>query len=577
MRGLVICLWLGAGLLLAGCGVRDPAASAETTILTGPRFWTEDPAHPWAQGLLVREGRIVRYLDRQEMAREAARGGTIRQLSGGLAVPGLVDAHAHILGYGLSRTKVDLVGTQTLDEALSRVAAFAQAHPDKLWIEGRGWDQNDWPDHAWPSADRLEQVVPDRPCALRRVDGHALWVNRAALTAAGINFSTPDPPGGMIYKDGSGRPTGILVDNAADLVLGKIPEPSDGEIEQALETAAKDLLAVGLTGVHDMGIDRRTWKTMKRLAAKGRFPLRVFAYASDQSELAREILARGTEQSGRLHLVGIKFYADGALGSRGARLLEPYTDDPYQKGLWVTPPEQLRERIGKTLEAGLQPAVHAIGDAANKEVIDDYIQALESAGGRTAFHPRLEHAQIVDLADIPRVAEHEIVASMQPTHATSDMPWALDRVGPRRLRGAYAWRRFLDAGALLAFGSDFPVESIDPRLGLYAAVTRQDIAGEPPGGWLPGQRLTLAEAVAAFTRGAAQAVGAGRELGTMEPGHDCDLTVFERNLFNLPPSAILETPVTATVIAGRVFLPTAETRSPASGKEGPGAKEPKKE
>ena len=573
MRGLVICLCLGASMLLAGCEARDPFASAETAILTGPRFWTEDPAHPWAQGLLVREGRIVCYLDRQQMAREASRGGTIRQLPGSLAVPGLVDAHAHILGYGLSRTKVDLVGTETLDDALSRVAAFARTHPDKRWIEGRGWDQNDWPDHAWPSADRLEQVVPDRPCALRRVDGHALWVNRAALAAAGINSSTPDPPGGTIYKDGSGRPTGILVDNAADLVFEKISEPSDAEIEQALETAAQDLLAVGLTGVHDMGIDRRTWKTMKRLAAEGRFPLRVFAYASDQSELAKEILRKGPERSGRLHLVGIKFYADGALGSRGARLLEPYTDDPHQKGLWVTPPEQLRERVRKTLEAGLQPAVHAIGDAANREVIDDYIQAQESVGGHTAFHPRLEHAQVMDLADIPRVAEHGIIASMQPTHATSDMPWAEDRVGAQRLRGAYAWRRFLDAGAVLAFGSDFPVESIDPRLGLYSAVTRQDRAGEPPGGWLPRQRLTLEEALTAFTRGAAQAVGAEGALGTMEPGHDCDLTVFGKDIFTLPSSALPETPVTATVIAGRVFLPATEVRRSASGEEDTGAKE----
>ncbi|MDQ7087486.1 MAG: amidohydrolase family protein [Acidobacteriota bacterium] len=352
-----------------------------------------------------------------------------------------------------------------------------------------------------------------------------------------------------------GRPTGILIDSAIPLVEREIPPLDPDARLRALETAARHLVAAGLATVHDMGVDEPTWQAMVRLAGEGRFPLRVFAYAQAGGRLHRRLVEDGPITEGRLHLVGVKFYADGALGSRGARLAAPYSDQGNTRGLWVTDPAALRAGIDEALRAGLQPAVHAIGDEANRVVIDLFIEALAALGRRPTLPPRLEHAQIVDPADIRRAAEAGIVISMQPTHATSDMPWVEQRLGPERLAGAYAWKRFLDAGARLAFGSDFPVESIDPRRGLYAAVTRQDALGRPPGGWLPDQRLELSTALAAMTSGAAAAVGREKVLGRLVVGASCDLTVLERDPFREPPRALLDNGVTATVIEGHVFSP----------------------
>ena len=556
MRSLIV---LSAALiLLASCAASSPRESAERLVLSGPRFWTGDVQHPWADALVVEEGRIVAVLDRRAIGRELAGGGVVRQLPGAFAAPALADAHAHILGYGKSLDRVDLVGATSLEEVLERVRAFAAAHPGKGWILGRGWDQNDWPRHGWPDADRLEQVVPDRPCALSRIDGHALWVNRTALAIADIDGRTPDPPGGAIHRDPSGRPTGILIDNAEQLIESVIPPLSSEQRDAALEAAARALVAAGLATVHDMGVDRATWQAMVRLASAGRFPLRVFAYASAGGPLHRSLLESGPRSEGRLHLVGVKFYADGALGSRGARLSEPYSDQGDSRGLWVTDPATLRKSIGEALRAGLQPAVHAIGDEANRVVIDIFIEALADLPAPPSLPPRLEHAQILDPADIRRAARAGIVVSMQPTHATSDMPWVEQRLGAGRLAGAYAWKSFLDAGARLVFGSDFPVESIDPRRGLYAAVTRQDRRGRPPGGWLAEQRVDLATAFAAMTSAPAAAVGRQADLGRLVEGTACDLTVFAHDPFEQPPRKLLDNPVVATVIDGHVFLPPRE-------------------
>lgn len=545
-------------LSLLGCNGSQPPPAQETTIFTGVRFWTGDPANPWAEALLVSEGKIVRTIERDEIAKQLAAGGTVVTLSGAVAVPGLVDAHAHLAGYALGRRQVDLTGTTTLEAALELVRQFVAAHPNDRWVIGRGWDQTDWSSQAWPDADRLEQVVPGRPVALTRVDGHALWVNRTALSMAKIDADTPDPPGGSIHREARRRPTGILIDNAMSLVERAIPEPTDAMLEEALAAAAVDLLAVGLTGVHDMGFDTQTRDAIDRLQRRHRWPLRVVGYASFGNSLYRELIGGGPQQIGRIKIPGVKLYADGALGSRGARLLAPYTDEPGSQGLWVTAPEKLREAIEELAAHELQPAVHAIGDAANRTVLDAFEVVEKRKPSLCSLRPRVEHAQIVDPADIARFAPLGAIASMQPTHATSDMPWAVARLGSDRLAGAYAWRSMLAARAPLAFGSDFPVESIDPRLGLYAGATRQDKLGRPPGGWLPAQKLSLEELLTAFTHGAAYAARQEDQLGRLAPGYWCDITVFGRDLFGSSPDSWQDTPVTATIIGGQVVTPTSQ-------------------
>lgn len=548
------------GVLLmtaASCSTDEPQLPpGDVTLLVGPRFWTGLHERPWAHGVAVQEGRVVALLDREGVGRAAARGVEIRRLAGELATPGLVDAHAHIHPFGAMQQEVDLTGVRTLKQALERVARFASSHPGQGWILGRGWDQNDWPSGVWPTADDLERAVPDRPCALSRIDGHALWVNRTALERAGIDDLTPDPPGGRILRNDDGQATGILIDAADELVRDHVPEPTDRQIETALETAAERLLAVGLTGVHDMGLDERVWSAMVRLAKSGRFPLRVHGYAVAGDPLADRVIDEGPLVEGRLSVVGVKVWADGALGSRGARLLEPYSDEPGTRGVWVTAPEDIERIVSQTAEAGLQPAVHAIGDAANRTVLDIY-ERVYPDGAPGSAPPRLEHAQILAPEDLPRVASLGVVASMQPTHATSDMPWVEGRLGEARLEGGYAWRTLLEQGALLAFGSDFPVESIDPRKGLYAAITRQDAEGQPPGGWRPSERLTPEQALRAFTEGAARAVGAGGELGRLSPGSWCDVTVFEQDWLSAgEPGRLLDAGVSSVVVAGEVYSPS---------------------
>lgn len=559
---LVGMLVFGGILVTAGCGAGGPVGPAEVNVLTGPRFWTGDPARPWADAVVVSEGRITAVIDRAEIAKAVAGGGSVRQLSGALALPGLTDAHGHVLGLGLAQRRVQLVGAQTLDETLARIEAYAKQHPDDAWILGRGWDQNDWPERAWPDADRLEQVVRGRPCALARIDGHAYWVNRTALAEAGIDGTTPSPHGGVIHKDASGRPTGILIDEAMNLVDRKIPAPSAREVREALTLAAERLLSVGLTGVHAMDVSSAEWDGLRALAKEGRFPLRVTGYATHGSDLERALFeSKRPLEDGRLRLLGIKLYADGALGSRGARLLAPYQDEPRSQGLWVTDPAELKREAARQLAAGLQPAIHAIGDGANRAVLDAYEAAFAAAPQSAALRPRIEHVQLLAPDDIPRFGKSGIVASMQPTHATSDMPWAEDRVGPQRIAGAYAWRALADTGAHLAFGSDFPVESPDPLRGLYAAVTRQDDQGRPSDGWTPAQRLDLATALAAFTKGAAWAAHQEKDLGVLVPGAWCDLTILDRDVTAAPATELLQAKVTATVIGGQVVWPLARANT----------------
>jgi predicted amidohydrolase YtcJ len=392
------------------------------------------------------------------------------------------------------------------------------------------------------------------------VDGHAALVNARAMQLLGIDSAIQDPAGGRFLRDPGGRPTGVLVDNAMDAVAGRLPEPSPAERERALLLAARHCVELGLTTVTDMGIGDADYRAYSALRQAGRLPLRAALFLGDDAALLAHWFQRGpeTDPQARLLVRGVKLYIDGALGSRGAALVEPYSDDPGNLGLLLTTGDHLEDVSRRALASGFQVGIHAIGDRGGLVALDALERAL--GGARPDARFRLEHSQVLRLPDIERMARLGIVASMQPTHATSDMPWAGDRVGEKRLAGAYAWRKVLTAGGRLALGSDFPVESADPRLGLYAAVTRQDLAGEPRGGWLPGERLTREEALRGFTLDAAWSLFLDREVGSLEVGKRADLVVFARDPMTVSEAEIPRAEIDYTLVDGRVVYERGSAR-----------------
>jgi predicted amidohydrolase YtcJ len=525
--------------------------AAPDLLVTGT-LYTLDPARPIVEALLARDGKVAclgRDIDCRRAARRDARH---LHAAEGSVVPGLADAHGHVLLHARALEEVRCAGARDAGDAAARAAERARDTPEGIWIRGRGWDENRWPGRALPTEAVLSAAVPRHPVVLERVDGHAAWVNARALAAAGIDAATPDPPGGRIVRDGAGRPTGVLVDRAQDLVHGCIPHPSHAEVERLLLAGLADLARCGLTAVHDAGCTSSVLRTYGRLAESGRLPIRVYAMidgGQPDGALAAE-LARwsAVRDIGLLTVRAVKLFADGALGSRGAALFEAYDDAPGERGLFLTEPAPLREKIGRVARAGLQPAVHAIGDRACHEVLSAFA-AVARELPLAALRPRVEHLQIVRREDLALLAASGAIASMQPVHATSDAPWVESRIGAARARGAYAWRQVLDAGAALALGSDFPVESPDPRLGLAAAELRAP-AGAPP--WRPEERLSREEALRGFTAGAAYAAFAEDRRGALREGADADLTVLGGDALELPAEQWPEVPVLATVVAGRV-------------------------
>lgn len=527
-----------------------PGTAAIERIVLG-RVLTLDPTLPQAEAVAIAGDRIAYVgsatdaLARRSPTTEVIDNGT------GLVTPGLVDAHAHLLGLGRSLEEIDLRGAASIEEVVARVRAGDRGQP---WLLGRGWDQNQWPGAAMPTHHPLSRAFGERPVWLRRVDGHAGWANEAALRAAHIGPGRASPEGGEILLDAEGNPTGVLIDAAMGLM--QPPDPSIDDLRRQLRAAQAHVLARGLTGVHDMGVgpmvDALYREHDHAEDPTQRLQLRVMGYADADwlPTLAHERTADHPAPEHLYALLGVKLYADGALGSRGAALLQPYADRPDHRGLMQHGPEAFLAQCERATAAGYQLATHAIGDAANRAVLDAYAAVIERhalVGARL----RIEHAQIVDLADIPRFAALGVVASMQPTHATSDMPWVPDRLGPDRLAGAYAWRRFLDAGVPLCFGSDFPVELPDVTHGLHAAITRQDPSGHPPEGWLPQQRLSLLQALAAFSSGAAYACYSEGFVGRIVAGHVADLTCFRDDLRQLSPLELRGAPVAATLVAGQ--------------------------
>jgi predicted amidohydrolase YtcJ len=472
-------------------------------------------------------------------------------------IPGLNDAHLHLLGLGRALRQVDLVGTSSYAEVLSLIKAKIMETPPDLWIQGRGWDQNDWPEKEFPTNADLNAISPDHFIFVKRIDGHAALANHRVLQAAGITRSTPDPPGGKIIRRANGDPTGVLIDNAMELVSPVIPQPTLQEDSIALELAMQSCLRVGLTSVHDPGIDTTGLRVYRHAGLNGQLKIRVYAMLDGMdTALVTRQFSTGPEIGLYDHffsLVSVKLYADGALGSRGAALIEPYDDDRGNRGLLLTPPPVIERLTVNALRAGFQVCTHAIGDRGNREVLTAYAAALNQTGmdGKQK-RLRIEHAQVVHPDDISRFAQLGIVASMQPTHCTSDMYWAEQRIGPNRIRGAYAWRSMRQAGVVLAGGSDAPVESNNPLWGIYAAVTRKDHKLFPESGWQPQEKLDRMESVSMFTRDAAYAEFEENFKGRIRPGMAADLTVLSKDIMTVEPSEILSTQVLMTIVDGRI-------------------------
>lgn len=530
-----------------------PAFAADVTVLTAHRIHTMDAARPQVEAMAFdAEGKVLALGDARTLLANHP-GATRLDVGNATVVPGLIDAHGHMSGLGWGMLTADLVGTTSKAEILARLRDKARTLKPGEWLIGRGWDQNDWPEQAFPTAADLDAAFPDRPVWLSRIDGHAGWANSAAMRAVARDLSGSwQPDGGSIRRDAAGKPTGIFVDNAMALVESARPPMDEATAEQALLLGMREAVAHGLTGVHDAGIPLEELQRYQRLADRGQVPLRIYAMADGNSAALESLCAHGLYRhpSGRLQMRAVKLYADGALGSRGAALLSDYSDDHGNRGLLVMSPDELAAAADKAHRCGVQVATHAIGDRGNRIALDTYARAL-GADVAGDHRWRIEHAQILAPEDLPRLAAMHVIASMQPTHATSDMPWAEQRVGARRIVGAYAWRQLRDAGTHLALGSDFPVESVDPRLGLYAAVTRSDARGLPAGGWYPDEKLTAFEALRGFTLEAAYAGLAENEVGSLAPGKRADFVVLAEDPLAVPEADLRTLTVRATYVDGK--------------------------
>jgi hypothetical protein len=516
------------------------------------------------QGKLITFSNIAfedEFIVGMDLAQEP--GGIVTKINGEgrVMLPGLIDAHGHILGLGQNLLEIDLRGSQTEDEAVKRVLEFVSANllltirskkEDTRWLIGRGWNQVLWPTKAFPNKASLDSAIKDRPVVLSRVDGHAVWVNSAALKLAGIDANTPSPAGGEIVKDKNGQPTGVLIDNAEYLVTKLIPKADVEQLSAQLNAASEHLLSLGITSVHDAGISKQVYDFYQQQAQTGRLRFRIYAMISATDPQISDMLTKGhiNTADDMLSIRSVKAYGDGALGSRGAALIEPYSDDKHNHGLLVTPQESLPSLFSQVLAANFQLNFHAIGDRANRLALQQFAKTFKIYPENTERH-RIEHAQVVAVEDIPLFKELGIIPSMQPTHATSDMNMAEDRIGRVRLKGAYAWKTFLEQGSRVAFGSDFPVELANAFHGLHAAVTRQTAENEPKMGWIPEEKVTIEDALRGFTLDAAYAAFQDDKLGTLEIGKRADFIFIDRDIFKRPASDIRDTQVLETWINGQ--------------------------
>jgi len=535
------------------------AQGSADLVITNGRIYTVDNARPEASALAVRAGRIQFVGSDAEAKVLAGPSTVVIDLHGATVVPGIVDAHAHLLGLGNTLQRVNLVGSKSYDEVVDRVKAWAKDAKPGVWIQGRGWDQNLWPTKEFPTHEALSRAFPNNPVVLTRIDGHALVANAKAMELAHVTATTADPSGGRIVKLASGAPSGVFVDNAKSLIERTIPPATRADNRKAILAAVAEANRWGLTGIHDAGEDAETIGIYEELAKAGSYNLRNYVMLSDPGEpnspaaLQNPYIQRGPQSAlydGHLWIRAIKLYADGALGSRGAALLAPYSDEPTNSGLLVSKPEHIEAWAEAALRRGFQVNVHAIGDRGNRIVLDSFDSALKKIP-KADHRFRVEHAQVLSPEDIPRFARLGVIPSMQATHQSSDMGWAESRVGPQRIRGAYAWRSLLNTGVIVPNGTDFPVEQVNPLLTFHAAVTRQDPSNQPAGGWYPDQKMTRVEALQSITIWPAYAGFQESVIGSLSPGKYADFVILDRDIMHVPDAEILGTRVVSTWIGGK--------------------------
>ncbi|MEK7239395.1 MAG: amidohydrolase family protein [Gemmatimonadota bacterium] len=538
--------------LAVGTARAQSRAVTADLILTNGRIYTVDDTRPVVEAVAVAGGKVL-FAGNAAGALALKNAGTkVVDLGGRTVIPGMVDAHGHVSGLGDALHIVDLTGTTSYDEVVARVAGRAAKLPKGQWVLGRGWDQNDWGDTRFPTHDRMTAAVSDHPVYIVRVDGHAGLANLKALQAANVTAATQDPAGGHIERAADGSPAGVFVDNAQGLVRRAIPRQTRDEVKTAIVDAVKEAQRWGLTGVHDAGAGATELDVYEELARAGQLKFRLYAMISDQAATIDAWFRRGPllgGHNGSLWVRSIKLYSDGALGSRGAALLEPYSDDPRNIGLLVSAPAHIQDVATRALKAGFQVNTHAIGDRGNRLVLDAYEAALKAAP--TADHRfRVEHAQILNYDDVPRFAALGVIPSMQASHQTSDMYWAGTRLGPVRLLGAYAWRSLLNTGVVVPNGSDFPVEQVNPLISFHSAVSRQDARDWPPDGWYPSERMTRDEALKSITLWPAYSAFQENVLGSLTPGKFADFVVLDQDIMRCPPELLLRTKVLSTWVGG---------------------------
>ena len=537
---------------MASVALAQGAAPVADLIVTNARIYTSDDTRPVVEAVAVAGGKVL--FAGNAAGAMALKGAATRVLDvgGRTVIPGMIDAHGHVAGLGDALHIVDLTGTTTYDEVVARVAERAKKTPKGQWVLGRGWDQNDWGDTRFPTHDKMTAAVPDHPVYIVRVDGHAGLANLKALQAAGVTTATQDPSGGHIERNADGSPSGVFVDNAQGLVRRAIPRQTRNDVKLAIVDAVREAQRWGLTGVHDAGAGATALDVYEELAKSGQMKFRLYAMISDDAPTVDAWFKRGPltdAYNGSLWVRSIKLYSDGALGSRGAALLEPYSDDAKNIGLLVSAPAHIQDVATRALKAGFQINTHAIGDRGNRLVLDAYEAALKAVP--TADHRfRVEHAQILNFDDVSRFAHLGVIPSMQASHQTSDMYWAAARLGAQRLLGAYAWRSLLNTGVVVPNGSDFPVEQVNPLISFHSAVSRQDARDWPPGGWYPAERMTREEALKSITIWAAYSGFQEKVLGSLTPGKYADFVVLDQDIMRVPPELLLNTRVLQTWVGG---------------------------
>ena len=528
------------------------AGPADLAVVNA-KIYTVDSRMPQAKALAVKGGRLVAVAD--DVSAYIGPSTRVIDAKGAAVIPGLIDSHAHMESLGFQMETFDLRNVKTIDEVAAIVHKTAASKKPGEWVQGRSWDQTNW-GGKFPTAESLTNAAPEHPVFLTRIDGHAAWVNRKALQLAKITRETKDPAGGKIERDAKGEPTGILIDHAQGLVSRVIPPPSSEDNKRRTMLAAKECARVGITTVHDAGIDAQDLSSYRALIKEKSLPVRIYAMIGGEGTMWREYLNRGPEIGDWLTVRSIKLMADGAMGSRGAAFFQPYSDDPGNTGLMMLKPEDIERVSRDAVKHGFQVNTHAIGDRAIRVTLEAYGKALEKVNGDRRF--RIEHAQAVALPDFALFKKWNVIASMQSTHATSDMRWAEERLGPDRVLGAYAPQRFLKIGVEVANGSDFPVEDPNPLLGFYAAVTRQDVNGFPEKGWYPEQRLTREQALYSWTYAGAFAAFEEKTKGSLTPGKLADFLILSEDIMQVEPLRIPKVRVKMTVVGGEIVHTAAE-------------------